>query len=282
MRKVLIPTDFSDNAMNAIKYAMEIFKYEQSELVIMHVYADEVYDRSLELSRVKFEKFREKVRENSDIQLQKVVKEMNIISPNPKHKYSYLSAFGGLVEEVNDWVDRENMDLVVMGTKGKTNDKDITFGSNTLQVVKYVKCPVLAIPSMYKGVCPTNILFPTDYQLPFQKRELKLISTLAKRFVATINFLYASQFKDLSYRQQDNKSIIESSVCDNETSFHIVGSGNLTTLINDFIKENDINMLVMVNTRHTYFENILHTTTIEKIGLNIQIPFLVLQNLPRY
>ena len=40
-------------------------------------------------------------------------------------------------------------------------------------------------------------------------------------------------------------------------------------------------MLVMVNTRHSYLENILYQSTIEKIGLKIDIPFLVLQNLPR-
>ena len=41
-------------------------------------------------------------------------------------------------------------------------------------------------------------------------------------------------------------------------------------------------MLVMVNTRHSYLENILYTSTIQKIGLHIKIPFMVFQNLPRY
>ena len=41
-------------------------------------------------------------------------------------------------------------------------------------------------------------------------------------------------------------------------------------------------MLVMINTRRSYLENVLYTSTIQKMGLQVQIPFLVLQNLPRY
>ena len=52
----------------------------------------------------------------------------------------------GLIVTANHIVERDNIDVVIMGTKGETNRKEITFGSNTLQVIKYVKCPVLAIP----------------------------------------------------------------------------------------------------------------------------------------
>jgi len=282
MRKILIPTDFSENAMNAITYAMELFKYERSDFIIMHAFADEVYENELDMSRVLFEEYKEKVRESSDKKLQKVLEDMLVISSNPRHEYTYLSVFGSLVDEANDVVDKENIDLLVMGTRGETDDRDITFGSNTLQVIKYVKCPVLAIPSKYHDVQTKNILFPTDYQLPYERRELKLVSTLAKSFVATINFLYVSTFENLSFRQQDNKSILQYSVHENKTEFHKISKRNLTEAINEFIEHNQIDMLVMVNTRHSYLENMLYTSTIQKIGLKIQIPFLVLQNLPRY
>ena len=45
MRKILVPTDFSDNAFNALKYACQVFKYEKCEIFIMHAYADEVYQQ---------------------------------------------------------------------------------------------------------------------------------------------------------------------------------------------------------------------------------------------
>ena len=281
MRKILIPTDFSENAMNAIKYALELFKYERSEFIIMHAFADEVYGHTIEMSRALFEEYKEKVWEQSDRELQKVVAEMLAISPNPKHKYEYLSVFGSIVDEANDIVDKQNIDVVVMGTRGKTNDRDIFFGSNSLQVIKYVKCPVLAVPSKFHDVHPENILFTTAFQLPYKRRELKLLSTIAKNFAAAIKVLHISKFNELSHRQLDNQEIIKHALGENKTEFVCEEGEDITTTINDHIQKHSIDMLVMVNTRHSYFENILYTSTIEKIGWHIQIPFLVLQNLAR-
>jgi len=187
MRKILIPTDFSETAMNAIIYAMELFKYDKSKFIVMNAFADEVHENTIEMDREFFEEFKQKFREGVEKQLQKVVAEMLTISPNPRHVYTSEARFGNLVDKTNEIVERENIDIVIMGTKGKTENKNLTFGSNTLQVMKYVKSPVLAIPARYHGSPLQNILFPTDYMIPFKRRELKLLSTLAKGFVATLH-----------------------------------------------------------------------------------------------
>ena len=281
MIRILIPTDFSETSMNAIQYAVELFKYEKSEFIIMNAYADEVYDNTREMSKEDFEAFKDAYKRNVDRSLQKEVASMLEISPNPRHTYNYRSRFGSLVDEANDMVEEENMDIIVMGTKGKTDDKNITFGSNTLQVIKYVKCPVLAVPTGYHGNHLENILFPTNYMIPFKRRELKLVSTIARRFVANIHFMHVSKFEYLSHRQQDNKELLTIFCKDNKCSFSKTPEESITYAINKTIIEKQIDMLVMVHERHSYLENILYRSTIEKIGLEINIPFLVLQNLQR-
>lgn len=282
MRKVLAPTDFSEGAMNAIRYSLELFKYERSEFIIMHAYADEVYANSDKMSRDQFEDNKNSIKTRSDSLLNEVLDKIHQLSPNPRHKYVIQSTFGSLVDEANDIVDKESIDVVVMGTQGKTGDKNLTYGSNTLQVIKYVKCPVLAVPSEYKEYDPENILFATDYLLPFQRREIKLLSSIAKNFVSNIKFLYVSKSKKLSYKQEDNKSFLECYLIDTKTSYHTKQGKDIIKVINEAIDAYNIDMLVMINTRHSYLENVLHTSTIQKIGLDIKIPFLVFQNLPRY
>ena len=51
MRKVVVPTDFSENAFNALQYACQIFKYERSDIYILHAYADEVYGQDTVIKR---------------------------------------------------------------------------------------------------------------------------------------------------------------------------------------------------------------------------------------
>lgn len=281
MRKILIPIDFSDNAMNAINYALGLFKYDRSEFLIMNAFADEVYENTLEMSRPFFEEYQEKVKEATDRALQKVVVEMMKTSPNPKHNYNYVSVFGSLVDAANDIADKEDVDIIVMGTKGKTDNREITFGSQTLQVVKYVKCPVLMVPQGFHKKLPENILFATDYMVPYKRRELKLVSMLAKSFGARLNFLYMTRAKNSTHRQMDNRTFLEGCTKENLVTFFNVEGDSVELEVNDFIEANGINLLVMVNSRHSYMENILETSAIETLGLQINIPFLVLQNLPR-
>ncbi len=281
MQKILIPTDFSENSMNAIKYATELFKYDFAEIYLLHTFADEVYNEKKSLTAKNFEELKQKTFETTNQALKSFQEQIFQFSPNPKHKIHTIPEFGLLIDSVNDWVEKENIDVVVMGTKGQTASKKLTFGSNTLQVIKYVKCPVLAIPAVYGDIHPKNILFPTDFQLPYKRRELKLVSNIAKCFIAKINFLHVSKFPSLSLRQQHNKTFIEGAFCENQIQYQQESSVNVTKVINTFIIENPVDMLVMVNTRHSYLENILYQSTIEKIGLHIDIPFLVLQNLPR-
>ena len=60
MRKILIPTDFSDNAMNAIKYATELFKHGPTEIYLLHAFSDSVYEDKARLADAVFEELQEK------------------------------------------------------------------------------------------------------------------------------------------------------------------------------------------------------------------------------
>lgn len=281
MRKILIPTDFSENSFNSIKYATELFKHGPTQIYLLHAFSDEVYENKLQKEDLDFEVLQREAKDRAEHSLESLKMEVYKYSPNPKHSINLIAEFGMLVDAVNDWVEKENIDVVVMGTQGKTDDKKLTFGSNTLQVIKYVKCPVLAIPSGYAHANLKNILFSTDFLLPYKRRELKMLSNMAKFFAATINFMHVSKFGSLSLRQKDNRAFLEATFIENKMEFHQKEESDVTQAINSFIKENEIDMLVMVNTRHSYLENILYQSTIEKIGLHIDIPFLVMQNLPR-
>lgn len=281
MRKILIPTDFSDNAFNALKYACQVFKYEKSEVFIMHAYADEVYAQNTSMQRSYLEELKEVTSQNSEKQLKQILKRIKEYSPNPNHKYKTISVFGTLVDEVNEWVNQENMDIVVMGTRGKTNNRSITFGSNTLQVLKYVNCPVLAIPESYEYHPPKEVLFPTNYMIPYKRREMKLLCELTGSFRSTIHMLYIDPIKNLSMRQLDNQEFLRLCLRKPELLFETTPEKDKIIAITKYIVHRNIDLLVIVNSRHSFMEDMLYRSTIDKIGLHIKIPFLVMQNLPR-
>lgn len=281
MRKIVIPSDFSENAMNALKYAVELFKHEISEFHILHAFAEEVYNNKEILTRTAMDAVKEDLQKKYEAQLKMVFKEIQEYSPNPRHRFQTHVAFGHLIDELNELVDKEEADIAIMGTRGKTNDKQLTFGSNTLQVIKYVQCPVLAIPENYKFHDLQHILFPTNFMLPYQKRELKLVAEISKSFPATIHMLYISNFPIESLRQKENFEFIKDQFMEKYFQYNRVNEAAREQVIFDQLEQLNIDLLVMVNSRHTYLENILFESTIDKISLYPTIPFLVLQNFYR-
>lgn len=286
MRKILIPTDFSKNAMNALKYAVELFKYDRSEFYIMHAYQDDIYADESKLIQDNLKTVTTSVSKESQKELEKTVEVIKGISPNPRHTFNIISANNLLVDEADKIVDEQNIDVIVMGTKGETDDKKLTFGSHTLQVLRYVQCPVLAIPADYKYTQPKHILFPTNYLIPYKRRELKLLCEMSSPYRAVIDMFYISKSEKLSMRQKDNQNFIKEELSKNTINFKIEKSNQISNkqIINSiykYVKENHVDMLVMVNTRHSFLENILFQSTIDELSLHLDIPFLALQNMKR-
>ena len=267
--------------MNAMRYGIDLFKYEISEFYFLHAYQDDIYADEGTLTRETLELAKTIASNRSNEQLRSILKTISEFSPNPKHTYNVVSSNNLLVEASDEIVSKENIDIIVMGTRGKTNDRNLTFGSHTLQMIKYVQCPVLAIPENYTYSKPKHILFPTNYLIPYKRRELKLLCEIAAPYRAIIDMLYISKTRTLSMRQEDNRDFIKETVCKSVINFKVVNSKNILETIYNYIAKNNIDMLVMVNTRHSFLENIIFQSTIDDISLNVGIPFLALQNTRR-
>lgn len=202
-------------------------------------------------------------------------------SPNPHHKYITHLTKGRLPDEINDLVDQLNADVVVMGTRGETNDRSRAFGSNTMQVFRYVKSPVLAVPEDFKFETPKHILFPTHFMKPFRKRELKLLKELGNSFRSVIHLLYMNAVERLSNRQQENYQFLREGLGDLQLERHSGEGDDIYEGIGIYLKEHPVQLMVMVNQRHRHQEDMLGPSTVDRLGLTSPVPFLVLQNLYR-
>jgi nucleotide-binding universal stress UspA family protein len=281
MKKIVLPTDFSKTAMNAIKYAVKLFEKDLSRFYILNAYQQEVYESDVLITKENLNEVTKTANNNSQINLKKTLKQIKKLSPNPKHSYKIMSANNILVDAVDEIVEERDIDIVIMGTNGKTDNSKLTFGSHTLQVLKYVKCPVLVIPKNYQYTTAKEIVFSTDFSVPYQQRELQFLSDIASADQAQIDVLHVSEMEKISLREEKNKHFIKESFKNNKTAFITVDGKNIGNTICTYIKNHHTDLLVMTNRKHSFLENILFEDTINKIGLIINIPFFVLQNIKR-
>ncbi|MEO8773724.1 MAG: universal stress protein [Gelidibacter sp.] len=278
MKNILLPTDFSENSWNAISYALKLFKYDQCTFHVFNAYTPVVYDLTYVLlaSPAQFG-LRDPIREASRASLSELQKRiLDEFGKNPNHKFETIARFETLVAGIKELIDERHIDLVVMGTKGATGAKKILFGSNTVQVFREIKCPIIAIPSDFEYVAPQEILFPTDLEVNFNDQQLRALKDIAVLHKAKINALHVRTGHGLSKTQDHNKGMLSTLFENINYAFYDFDDMDIPEAINKFQDEHTINMLVMINNKQSFFENLFFKDTINQIGFYLNIPFLVI------
>ncbi|HKK12274.1 MAG TPA: universal stress protein, partial [Flavobacteriaceae bacterium] len=195
---------------------------------------------------------------------------------NPNHRFQTIAAFNTLILKIKEIIKEKKIDYIVMGTKGATGAKEVLFGSNTVHVLKNVKCPVLAVPSNFSYEAPREILFPSDYGIDFQEKQVQPIVDMASSNRGRVNVLNVSYGYDLSEQQEKNRKKLETYFKDIAYVFHSVSNQDIPEAINNFQLKTRVNLLVMINNKHSFFENLFFKPTINQIGFHLNIPFLVI------
>lgn len=281
MKKIILPTDFSDNAYNSIRYAIRLFNDFETTFYLLHTYTPAIYQSEYVLDDPGQIGLGDMYRENSQTQLEelkaKIEKEFN----NPKHTFISHSALNFLVDEVIETVKNENADLIIMGTQGATGAKEIVLGTHAVHVIKKATCPVIAVPADYAYEIPTEILFPTDYEIDYQKEQLRQLSDIAKNHNSNIEVIHVSLGYDLTENQLKNKQKLQAVLRGRAHLFHDLPGQEIITAINGFQGKKPMNLLVMVQNKHTFLEGLFIEPTIKKIGFHVTIPFMVIPHLEK-
>ena len=149
--KILVPIDFSECSTNALKYALQLRKTTNASLKIIHGYRIPIpaAEIAIDFDIASMEEYKRSTEEKFEIMLSEVPE-----LAGENYEYQMVMAFArdAIVESA-----KNEIDLIIMGTKGVTNKMDQMLGSNTASVIKSVDCPVLAIPQNARFESINNI-----------------------------------------------------------------------------------------------------------------------------
>lgn len=275
MRNILIPTDFSDNAYDALTYAVRLYGQDDCTFFLLHTYTPPISQPEYLLDSPAQiglgDTYRTASLENLEKTKETAIREFG----NPRHTFDVRSAFNTLVDEILETVRDLQIDVIVMGTQGATGAQEILFGTNTMDVIKKVPCPVIAVPSDYRYGAPKNILFPTDYGIDYQEIQLGALWHLAKKHGSKINVLHVSPGYDLDPEKKANRSLLGELLADIDHEHHEVPDAEIITAITEFRSGKKTDFLVMVRNRHSFFERLFMEPVIKKIGFHTSVPFMV-------
>lgn len=282
MQKILIPTDFSENAWNAIDYAMQLFRHKRCMFYLLNTYTPVIPSGRFMAKMIDGVSIVDAVRNSSEQGLRQTVNQIKTKYRNPNHNFETISSFNLLVEEVKDIVDTFDINLVITGTKGASGIDEVFMGSNTVRIIKSVKrCPVLAIPQHFNFISPTEIAFATDFNRFYTTSELSPLLELANMFQATIRIVHVQYgIKALSELQQFNLNMLRRYLGETAHYVHTVSELNsVSQTLELFSKELDIHLLAMLNYQHSYMEQMTREPIVKRTAFHTQIPLLVIPEL---
>lgn len=282
MKKILLPTDFSENAWNAVKYAISLYVDEECEFYLLNTYTPTIaYSRFMAAASVG--KVGSNVeRNNSEAGLQNLLGRIEKDCFNAKHKFITISSFNLLVDEIKNIIEAKKIQLVVTGTKGASGMEEVFMGSNTVRIIKAVKnCPVLAIPQHFKFKLPSEIAFATDFNRFYTASELEPLMELALSFKAAIRIVHVQyEIKSLTEVQQFNLNMLRKYLYGVEHYVHTVSELNsVSKTLEIFTNELEIHLLAMLNYQHSYMEKMTREPVIRRIAFHTKIPLLIIPEL---
>ncbi len=282
MKNILVPTDFSDNAWNAIQYGMALFKKTRCNFHLVHVSPITAYSGGEAAMYASQEILEQSVLKKCKQQLQQVLHTIERLPFNTKHTFHTSVHYGYFTDHIKEEVDRKHIDLIIMGTKGASGLKAVSVGTNTGNVMTKVPCAVLAVPEDAEYARPKEIGFATDFQLNYDIDVLQDLKELALSFKSALRFLYVTtKGERLSDHQTKNREFLRDYFEDTECSFHTLTGRKLDEAVQCFTESRNLDVLVMVAKNLNFLERILFRPTVEKISYHTTVPFLVLHELKK-
>jgi nucleotide-binding universal stress UspA family protein len=152
--KILVAMDGSESSKDAARYAIMMAKKNNSELIAIHILTPDGYaylfdippsdagslEELMNISRHVVMNWIDEIKEEEQTN-----NDGNKNMDKVRLKTEVMLATKPIVGEIVDYAERENIDLIVIGTRGRTGLKKILLGSVASGVVTYASCPVLVV-----------------------------------------------------------------------------------------------------------------------------------------
>jgi nucleotide-binding universal stress UspA family protein len=270
--KILIPTDFSKLSRMAVSYAVKMAKKIDAEIVLLNVIFMNAPPRAR--IAVKVKAIEDAMVDNAKQDSIQLIKELKAENKG-KLKISFEIIRGFPVEDVvESYASHNNIDLIIMGTKGATGLTKILMGSNATAVINNSDIPVISVPEFAQFKRLKHIVYATD--ILNLNKELKMIAPLAKLFDATIHILHIVSSE--SKKKISPETIIDKlKIIYPKITFHVTINDHILEGIDKYTADIKADLLTMFTHDLSFFEKLFGKSVTRQMAFHTWIPLLTIK-----
>jgi len=276
MKRILLPTDFSPNSLNAIHYAMKMFERNECDFYLLNVLKASTFISDDLMTMAPVDTLYKSLIDSSEKRITSIISKIKEDNKDKMHRYHVIVDYDNFIDSINQTCESKKIDLIIMGTKGASGLEKKLFGSNTIRVIQRCSTPVLAIPDKCGFNGFEKIAFTSNYLTAYSLKDLDPLYTISRKFDSKIKILHIENNKELSAKQENNREVLDSCFENLIHEFVDLDGTNIFETISQYISKNSINLLAMISKKHPFFERLFVTHNVEIFAFRINVPLLVM------
>lgn len=275
MKTIIVPTDFSDTAYNAARYALGLAaQMGTARIILYHAYEliMPIPDIPATVPVLNVEELKEGSLEG----LSRMKQELSAFQPADV-VIEYRAENHLRAANIDEVCKEEQADLVVMGITGGSQLEEILVGSNTIDVIKNTTTPVIVVPGTVAFKPIHKIIFACDLKKIGDTTPIGPLTKILSTFNAELHVLYIDH---------DNKSFkpetpMEASALNKllqgyEPKYHFIDHENIVQGITEFAEKENADLILTIPRKHGFFESIFKRSKTSQLAFHTHIPLLAI------
>ncbi len=263
--RVLLPTDFSENATLATMFALDIAKRTNGHILALHAYDVPHYERSMTTSLLL------EMKKSAEQNMAEF--EMEYLT-NAGVSYECHVMIGNPIRLSKEMVVNHDLDMLVMGTKGASGIEEFLIGSNAASVIHNVEVPVLVVPPSSKVKPIKKIVLATDLAFKSKKPPLMRLAKFAKVYDSEVFLLHIQADTGIP---EGSRELVAEAMGDVKHSYHINSkTDDIEKAILDFCEEKETDVVCAISKRYGFWQGLFHKSLTSKLAYHSKIPLLAL------
>lgn len=271
MKTIIIPTDFSPVATNAMNYAVDMALAVNARVLLLHVYNIPVSYGDIPVALLSVDEMKKTAEDTID----RLKKDLEHITSG-KLKITTETRLGNIVDELEEECKKIQPFAVVMGTTGSSAMERTLFGSTTLTAIKHLTWPVICVPrgkEYGKGI--RKIGLACDFREVAQTTPVSEIKEFVKEFHAQL-FVLNVDHDNQQFRPDtpEQSAILHTALEEVHPEFHFITHRDIEDGINEFAEKNGLDLVIAIPKKHKLLEGIFKKSSTSQLVFESHVPVM--------
>jgi nucleotide-binding universal stress UspA family protein len=271
MKTIIIPTDFSPTATNAVNYGVDMAIAVDASILLLHVYNIPIALGDVPVALLSVDELKNAAEEN----IGRLKHDLEHITSG-KLKIYTETRLGNVTDELEELCKKVRPFAVVMGTTGLSSVERTLFGSTTLTAIKHLTCPVICVPKGKKyGKGVHKIGLACDFREVVETTPVSEIKEFVKEFHEQL-FVLNVDFDNQQFRPDtpEQSALLHSALEEVHPEYHFITRKDIEDGINEFAESHNLDLVIAIPKKHKLLDGLFRKSSTKQLVFESKVPVM--------